>query len=490
MYRLFCLVLLFAFTAGCANDEEAATEEGTALTIDWLVPLHTPQPPKGEALAMIEEKTNMKLDLIWVPDSTKEERLNAVLAGGHMPKIIMLPDLDDSAAVNALRSGMFWEIGPFLKDYPNLKKLDKTILKNISIDGKVYGIYRERPLARQGVVIRKDWLDNLGLDMPETVEDLYSIAKAFTEQDPDQNGKDDTIGLADRNDLEFGAFKTMASYFGAPNKWEQTEDGSLFPDFRSGAYQEAMKWMRRLYDEGLMNRDFAVTSKTQQQDLVIQGKAGIYIGTMSDAMNLRDQGLSLNSDFELDIANRIKGPDGKEQTWALGGHGGFFAISKSSVKMEKEVRQILAFFDRIAEEDLNHLMLYGIEGVHYEKKGDQHYIRKQENYHRWEADIQPLQQLIGINKQALKSAEDPLRAKHEKLEKDNREIAVANPAEPLCSATQMDRGTELKKIIDDATFRFILGEIDEKGFEEAVKKWENQGGEKIIEELNEDAKKS
>ncbi|SCA84708.1 solute-binding family protein 1 [Bacillus glycinifermentans] len=135
-------------------------------------------------------------------------------------------------------------------------------------------------------------------------------------------------------------------------------------------------------------------------------------------------------------------------------------------------------------------MLYGIEGVHYEKKGDQHYVRKHENYHRWEADIQPLQQLIGVNKQALKSAEDPLRAKQEKLEKDNREIAVLNPAEPLYSATQMDRGTELKKIIDDATFRFILGEIDDKGFEEAVKKWESQGGKKIIEELNEDAKKS
>lgn len=127
--------------------------------------------------------------------------------------------------------------------------------------------------------------------------------------------------------------------------------------------------MKKLYEEGLMNRDFAVTSKTRRQDLVIQGKAGIYIGAMSDAMNLRDQGLALNPGFQLDIANRIKGPDGKERIWALGGHGGMFAISKSSVKTEKEVRKILAFFDRIAEEDLNNLMLYGIEGVHYEKKG-------------------------------------------------------------------------------------------------------------------------
>ena len=126
---------------------------------------------------------------------------------------------------------MFWEVGPYLKDYPNLSKMNKLINKNASIDGKLYGIYREPPLSRQGIVIRKDWLDNLGLKMPETVEDLYDIAKAFTEQDPDQNGKDDTIGLADRHDLTFGAFKTLASYFGAPNEWGVDKNGRLYPDF-------------------------------------------------------------------------------------------------------------------------------------------------------------------------------------------------------------------------------------------------------------------
>lgn len=182
MKRFFCLILIVFLSAGCAHQQQASTEEGEVLELDWLIPLHTPQPPKDKALKIIEEKTNTKLRLIWVPDSTKEERINTTLAGGSMAKIITLPNLEDSAVVNALRSGMFWEIGPYLKAYPNLKNLDKTILKNISVDGKVYGIYRERPLARQGVVIRKDWLDNLGLDMPETADDIYQIAKAFTEQ--------------------------------------------------------------------------------------------------------------------------------------------------------------------------------------------------------------------------------------------------------------------------------------------------------------------
>ena len=101
-----------------------------------------------------------------------------------------------------------------------------------------------------------------------------------------------------------------------------------------------------------------------------------------------------------------------------------------------------------------------------------------------------LNQLIGINKQALKSAEDPLRAKNEKLEEDNRAIAVQNPAEPLYSAAQMDRGTELKKIIDDATYKFILGDINEEQFKKDVEKWKSNGVNKIIEEYEDSFKKS
>ena len=44
--------------------------------------------------------------------------------------------------------------------------------------------------------IRQDWLDNLGLKMPTTIEELKEVARAFTEDDPDGNGQNDTYGLA------------------------------------------------------------------------------------------------------------------------------------------------------------------------------------------------------------------------------------------------------------------------------------------------------
>ncbi|MCY7798862.1 extracellular solute-binding protein [Bacillus haynesii] len=491
---IFAFVLLAGGLLGCSNsgaDQASSKEEkvdlNSPLDLSWMVILYHQQPPKDTAIKKIEELTNTKLDLMWVPDAVKEDRLNSALAAGNLPKVVTIQDIKNSSVMNAFRSGMFWEVGPYLKDYPNLSKMNKLINKNASIDGKLYGIYRERPLSRQGVVIRKDWLDNLGLDMPKTVDELYETAKAFTEKDPDQNGKNDTIGFADRNDLIYGAFKTLGSYMGMPTDWEE-KDGKFTPDFMTKEYMDTMKYMKKLYDEGLINKDFPVTSKTQQQEMFSQGKAGIYVGNMVDAVNLRDQ--SVDDKMELEIINRIKGPDGKERVWASGGHNGIFAFPKTSVKTEKELKRILAFFDRIAEEDVYSLMTYGIEGVHYKKEGDKQFKRMDEKLKDWQAEIQPLVSLVGIDKQYLKNTGDPLRTKYEELTEDNNEIIVSNPAESLYSPAASERGDELQKIIDDATYQFILGKINESQFEKAVEKWRTNGGNQVIEEYEESFKKA
>src|SRR5690625_5188612 len=94
--------------------------------------------------------------------------------------------------IQAARDGAFWDITDYIDDYENLSQLNDIIRNNISIDGKIYGLPRTRPLGREAVSIRKDWLENLGLDMPETIDDFYEVLKAFTNDDPDGNGEDDT----------------------------------------------------------------------------------------------------------------------------------------------------------------------------------------------------------------------------------------------------------------------------------------------------------
>ena len=56
----------------------------------------------------------------------------------------------------------------------------------------MYGVFRLRDPMRTCTIVRKDWLDKVGMSMPKTTDDLYQLAKAFTTKDPNGDGKKDT----------------------------------------------------------------------------------------------------------------------------------------------------------------------------------------------------------------------------------------------------------------------------------------------------------
>jgi len=398
--------------------------------------------------------------------------------------VVTIQDIKNSAYLNAARAGMFWEVGPYLKDYPNLSQMNETILANSAIDGKNYGIYRERDLSRQGIIIRKDWLEKVGLPEPKTLDDLYNVLKAFKEKDPDGNGKNDTFGMPDRNDLKFGLFKTVASYHGTPNDWG-LKDGKLAPEFMFDEYVNTMKYVKKLYDEGLINEDFAVSSKQQQWDYFTTEKAGIYIGNMDDSKNLKNTLLKVNPNAQLDLINRIEGPDGKPHVWSQAGHNGVFVFPKSEVKTEEELKRILAFFDKLGEPEMYRLTQLGLESVHYNTVDGKFFELIKDADAVREVDVRPLASIQGLKPEVLKPANDPLKEKNTELNDDNVNFIVPNPAEALQSATFSEKGNEMKKIIDDATYKFILSSIDEAGFQAEIEKWKAQGGDQVIAEYNE-----
>ena len=86
------------------------------------------------------------------------------------------------------------------------------------------------------------------------------MLKAFTTDDPDGNGKDDTYGLVASKFN--GPWDNMQIWFGAPNKWGDDGSGNLIPAHETPEYMEALKFFRQIYSEGLVNKDFAVMDAT------------------------------------------------------------------------------------------------------------------------------------------------------------------------------------------------------------------------------------
>lgn len=89
----------------------------------------------------------------------------------------------------------------------------------------------------------------------------------------------------------------------------------------------------------------------------------------------------------------------------------------------------------------------------------------------------------------LKDA-NPEKELANELVRENNEFAVLDPTVPLDSVTANEQGTELEKIITDASFKFIMGELDEAGFKAAVENWKNSGGSRITAEYEEAYKKT
>ncbi|WP_410769557.1 extracellular solute-binding protein [Fontibacillus sp. BL9] len=484
----FLIVLCFSLLSACSNQEPLKSGSGEPRPfISILAPLHFPQQPSKEIMTEIETLTGVQLDIRWVPEGVYTDKMITGLTTNSLAKVTFVKFSDYNLVKNAIRSDAFWEIGPYLKDYDNLKSLDASILNQAAVDDKIYGLYTERPSSRQGVIIRNDWLNHLHLTKPGTLDELYEVMKQFTYNDPDGNGKQDTIGLVDRNDLVYGVFKTLSSYFGTPNNWK-IENGRVIPDFMTDEYMNTMNFMKKLYDEKIINQDFALTSKEIQRDKFIQGEAGVFIGSMTDVQRLNIEARALNPEVDFTLVNRIEGPTGYK-VWSIPNYNGLFLFSKKAIPTESELKQVLGFFDRTMDKDVANLMMYGFEGRHYRTENGKVILPEETSQLRVN-EVNPLYSLmiadIG-NKNILEVAKkEQLTDLADQLSKDNEQFLVDDPTVQLSSPSFDEKNLELSAIIADATYRYILGTLDEGGFKQEIERWKRSGGDQIIEEYNED----
>jgi len=483
--RLLLLLLLALALTACSpfGGKDQPTSADSRPTVSIMAPLHFPHAPSTEMMECLQELTGTRLEIGWIPDGIYSDKMTTALTTNSLKKVTFVKHTDYLSMKNSIRYGAFWDIGPYLADYPNLRNLNSDILNQAAVDGKIYGIYTERPSSRQGVILRQDWLDELKLEAPKTIDQLYEVLRLFTYGDPDRNGRDDTVGLTDRNDLVFGAFKTLSSYFGTPNNWGIT-DGRLIPEFETGPYKATMDFMRKLYEEGLIAPDFAVTSKELQRDSIIRGKAGVYIGSMTDVQRLSVELKAIHPQGRLTLVNRIEGASGN-RVWSIPNYNGLYLFSRKAIASEEELRQTLAFFNRTMDKDVANLMRYGLETRHYTVKDGLVRLPEETTQLRVN-EVNALHALMiaDLSNENLMEVEvkEPMMAWAERLSLDNEQFLVHDPTVGLDSRTYDELGMSLYTIISDATYNYILGHLDADGFSREIAKWRSRGGDQIVKE--------
>ncbi|MEI7026093.1 extracellular solute-binding protein [Paenibacillus sp. y28] len=471
-----------------ANQPQSQAEDTSPLNLSIAISQVGDIPNKGNEIEQaIEKYTNTKLDVQWIPSAAYDDKINVMIASNEMPTLLRVKYVPN--IINAVQSGLFWEIGPYLKDYKNLSAKSEQFYSNIKVDGKVYGVPIYRNMGRTAVVYRKDWMDALGLQQPKTLDDWYNVVKAMTLQDPDKNGKNDTYGMVlfkKYNEGTEALTTRLAVSQGAPNKYAVDKDGNFTPEFYTKEYNDVLKFYKRLYDEKLLNQDFAVFDATEAEKLFDTNRLGVRIAVATNGKSQQDRLSKNNPNAVVDVMP-LEGPNGLKIA-AESGNNGFFVIPKSSVKTEAELKRVLKFLDQLGDEQMSTLLLRGIEGKHYAKTNDNRTEFVGDGFNVFQREVKPyrdnLPVLEGYNVPSLKDV--AIGEKGTKMESEGVKYIVTNPALNLTSATYSEKGKELEQMIWDAQTKFIMGKIDEAAYQAEIEKWKKAGGEKMLAEYKAD----
>ena len=361
--------------AGCSGGGGADSESLDTLSI--MAPYLVTNAPSDDnpILDELEDIAGVDLDITWVPNSSYGDKTNITLAGDDIPHVMVIQGKDPGFVKNA-QAGAFWDLTDHLDDYPNLKTTFPEVQEASSINGKVYGVFRARDVMRAAVIVRKDWLENLGLDLPKTTDDLYEVAKAFTENDPDGNGQKDTYGIViPKWPGPIGSsspYDVMETWFGAGNRWTE-RDGELVPSFTTDEWLDAVDYEKRLVDEGLVNGDYATFDSANWNEPFLNGKGGIIIDVHSRAgvlMSLFKESDPENFEKYVDVTGNLIGPDGELHAHPTTGYSGFLAIPKAKVRTEEQLKTVLGVLDKLNSSEAGPVLNNGIEGETYTLDGD------------------------------------------------------------------------------------------------------------------------
>lgn len=312
MKRIWCLVLCLVLTtvmvASATADtttEPHANADTLILPVNYEMPL-TDTPVTVSVLFPkllghgdlndnwyvnhLAEKTGIRLDITPVEEAGWTEKKNLVLASGDYSEIF-LGGLTWNDALIYGEQGIFLPLEDLIEEYaPNVKTLLEMYpesAKTLTMNGHIYVLPTWSTPAREIInnnnrkTINTTWLENVGMDMPTNLDELYEVLKAFKEQDANGNGDpDDEIPYTNVFDGE--AFEWILSAFGYVNLRHDVLDGQYVYVPAQENYRHYLEYMNKLYTEGLLDNDYFTQTAEELQAKVAAGIVGSGITYATD----------------------------------------------------------------------------------------------------------------------------------------------------------------------------------------------------------------
>ncbi|MDF2963626.1 MAG: transporter substrate-binding protein [Paenibacillus sp.] len=432
--------------------------------------------PNKEQLAKeIEERTGYHLEYFLLPKDKPEEKLNIEIASGADYDILTLTPTQFYTLV---AQGALQPLDDVVNKYgSNMKKAISPASWELGkYNGKLYGVPQknERPNIDKTLIVRQDILTELNLKMPETLDELYTVLKTLKEKKPDM------IPMTGLNmDLH-----TIYSAFGLYTDWADV-NGKLVKRIKQPQMKEYFTFMKKLYNEGLIDKDWAVNKTAQAQEKFVGGKAVIIPGTWNEASNMSAAFTKNIPNGKMGYMMPLKGSDGKagvqDEDRLLYVH----AIPKTSKKAE----DVIKFMDDKLQMDKFTFFTLGEKGVTFnedkgvyspimpvftERRGNAYWflngIHEKEYADMWLARLR--------RTPALFEAFNAINKDYDKYVKKNP-IAFMPPIQEVGKNAQSLAQKEI-----DYFLKVLLGGESVENFDKFLKDWDSAGGTEMTNAVN------
>ena len=155
------------------------------------------------------------------------------------------------------------------------------LLDSVTIDGKIIAIPETNISEGPGLLwLRKDWMDELGLSDPSTLDDVENIISKFIEADSNRVGLVTTSSLCGESGYgsQYSTDIIFASFGAYPKQWIRQEDGSIIYGSIQPEAKEALRYLNSWYNKGILDKDFLFRSTSDIIGLIQSGKCGSFFG--------------------------------------------------------------------------------------------------------------------------------------------------------------------------------------------------------------------